>query len=358
MFRRRTVICLFLSLLMAFIITGPAHAAAAPLAAPIGVTVSAEGTQFIVKWQNPSDVSVLAKSAYDNYNGMLDYIVDWRVNNGPWHYDEEVPGDQSITSYYPNIPFGFFGQVCGSSGEIVSPQAKISKVFVGVSYNTPIVEWLKKNNIEFRVKYIYGYWSENLEGDVNQYSGFSNIAFLGTLSPTGSSKPGPIIGEYGVLAPPSFVEAPQSLESEYMTLNLRWREPETIRTLVDLELLSPTAVIDWKLNNGEWHDGLREEKGIHQGDFQRFAWHMFPDKNGYVSTTLYRGALKIPPGMPLSSWLADKTYYFRVRYVLMIPEENALKEVISPYSNTVTLGRGTVPPKQLKQGSRTIASLP
>ncbi|HYE83176.1 MAG TPA: hypothetical protein VEG39_13555 [Clostridia bacterium] len=109
MFRRKAAICLFLSLLMAFILAGPAHAAAALLAAPMGAAVSAEGTQFIIKWQNPSDVSELAKSAYDNYKGILFYVVDWRVNNGAWHYDREIPGEQDFFNYYPNIHWQFLG---------------------------------------------------------------------------------------------------------------------------------------------------------------------------------------------------------------------------------------------------------
>lgn len=73
---------------------------------------------------------------------------------------------------------------------------------------------------------------------------------------------------------------------------------------------------------------------------------LVPDKYGYVSITLHRDELLIPPGMSLSSWIADKTCYFRVRYVLMSLEEKGLGYVFSPYSNTVAIGRGIVPPKQ------------
>jgi len=72
--------------------------------------------------------------------------------------------------------------------------------------------------------------------------------------------------------------------------------------------------------------------------------NLAPDQYGYVRTTIDSGALGIPYGISLPVWLADKTYYFRVRYVLQVPEENGYKSIISPYSNTVTLGCGATAP--------------
>lgn len=349
MHKRIAAICLVFTLLMTFIPAGPAYTAAAPLSTPKEVSISTEGTCFIIKWQNPSDISELAKSVYKNYNGMVDYIIDWRVNNGAWHYDREIPGDQEIFTFYPNISWQFWGRLCDYYGEIAEPKVKISKVFVGVSYNTTIEEWLRKNNVEFRIRYIYSYWSESSEQMENQQSVFSDIALLGAANPTGGMEPGPRIGEYSMPDPPSSIEAVQSLESEYMTLNLRWREPEIIRTLVELERFSPYVVIDWKLNNSEWNDGLRGPEDINYTMFMEDAGNTFPDKYGYVSVEISRRALNIPYGMKLSTWLADKTCYFRIRYVLRIPEDNGYREIISPYSNTVNLGRGVTAPQKSKQ---------
>jgi len=55
----------------------------------------------------------------------------------------------------------------------------------------------------------------------NQYSAFSNTILLGTSNPTGNPESGPAIGEFGVPGPPSSIEAPQDLVSEYMTLSGR-----------------------------------------------------------------------------------------------------------------------------------------
>lgn len=345
MFRRRVAISLVLLLLTAFILTGPAYAAAALLTAPAGAAVSAEGTQFKIKWQNPSDVCQTAKSAYDSYNGALYYIVDWRVNKGAWHYDREAPGEQDFLSYYPNIHFQFFGRLCDGLGDINVPQTIIDKVMVGVPYDIPVGEWLKKNSVEFRIRYVYEYWNEVLMRAENRYSAFSNIVSLGNSSPTGSLEPSPITGEFGMPVPPPAIEGPKELVSEYMTLNLSWKVPEIIKTLNDMEMWPVEAVLDWKLNNGEWHDGM---KGLTDPNYVEFTWsaeNLIPDKDGYASVTLSRRSLQVTPGMPLSSWLADKTYYFRVRYVFFNPQEKGAGYIVSPYSNTVNLGRGTVPPK-------------
>lgn len=54
---------------------------------------------------------------------------------------------------------------------------------------------------------------------------------------------------------------------------------------------------------------------------------------------LDRAALEIPYDIPLSIWLRDKTYYFKVRYIVRVPEGHSYKTIISPYSNTAVLGR-------------------
>lgn len=344
MLKRIAAIYLTFSLLMVFTLTWVNHAeaAGASLTAPQGVTASTQGTNLLVNWQNPAGMSELAESSYENWEGTLFYIVDWRVNGGAWHYDREIPWGKGIYDIYPNISMQFFGAVydAGNSKKIIS-QTAIDKVLIGIPYDTPVEEWLKRNNVEFRIRYIYNYWDVNSEEEGYQHSEFSTPVKLGTANPTGSPGTGPGIGEYGIPQAPSSIEAPQELVSEYMTLNLRWRVPESIKTLIDMEIFMIYAVIDWKVNNGEWHDGLKGLEEISYMQLIRRPEDLTPDKYGYVRMTMDRGALEIPYGISLSTWLADKTYCFRVRYVLQVPEGDGIKNVISPYSNTVTLGKDT-----------------
>jgi len=347
MLKRIAVIYLALIFMTASasIVAPPANAASASLSAPAGISVSVAGTQFIIRWQNPADVSRLAISAYKNYNGALFYIVDWRVNRGPWHYDREVPGEQDFFSYYPEMQKHFHGQLCDSYGEIAVPRTIIDKVLVGVPYNMTIKEWLKKNSVEFRVRYLYNYYSDSSRQMENQYSAFSKPFFLGTYKPEKNQEPGPAIGKFGVPVPPSAISSPQELESEYMTLNLNLKVPEDIKTLTDMNLWPVITAIDWKMNDGEWYVATNALSGLPGVEYILNTQALVPDKNGYVTISLSRDALKIPFGTPLNRWLGDNTYYIRARFVLMCPDGNETRYIFSSYSNTVTLGRGTLPPK-------------
>ena len=345
MYKKIAVIFLACIILITCITATPAHAARVSMSAPVGATVSVEGTQFIVKWKNPADVVQLAQSAYKNYDGFVSFIVDWRVNNGPWHYDYEVPGEQDFLVYYSSMPYNFFGNLCDASGSISVPQTTIDKVLVGVPYKSPITEWLKKNNVEFRVRYLYNYTDRNSWEPVNVYSAFSNTVMLGTLTPTNTIEPSPTFDEFGIPHAPSNISAPQNLVSEYMTLNLRIKVPEDVKTLQNMNLYPVFTAVDWKMNNGEWHIGTNALTGSISIENILLSDHLYLDQNGYATIYLSRDSLKIPFGKSLATWLKDNTYTFRVRFVLAYFDENGVKYVYSPYSNTVTLGRGTAPPK-------------
>lgn len=91
------------------------------------------------------------------------YIIDWRVDGGVWHYDEGIPSGQDILSCYENIPLQFYGAIYngGNNGDNAS-QSMINKVLINVPNSTDVSEWLKSNNVEFRVRYIYSYLNCNV----------------------------------------------------------------------------------------------------------------------------------------------------------------------------------------------------
>lgn len=244
-----------ISLLLGFVLTGLLPAGelkAASLPAPQGISVIAEGSTFIIKWQNPAGIGELSTSAYENYEGEVCYVIDWRVNGGAWHYDREVPAGQDLMDYYGEaISFQFVGMLndVSQNGKILT-QSVIDKVGLGVPYTTPVTEWLKTNSAEFRMRYVYTYWDENMDGLNNQHSPFSNSVLWGSTNPAGNTVNPDLIG-YGVPQAPSAIEAPQQLVSEPLTLNLVWRVPESIKTLNTMDLYETDALVDWKLNNGE-----------------------------------------------------------------------------------------------------------
>jgi hypothetical protein len=138
-----------------------------------------------------------------------------------------------------------------------------------------------------------------------------------------------------------------------MTLGLRWQVPECIKTLRDQQIYTVYAIIDWKLNNGQWNDGLKTFGNNGDMSLIRDSSDLSMDKDGYIHAYLDRAALGIPDNISLRVWLASRTYSFRTRYILQSPGESGVREVLSPYSNTVRLGRGTTAPAAPKLAAPT-----
>lgn len=343
MLNKSTVaLCLALLLFLTFILTGvPVQAdRSISLSAPQNVTVDYEDTQFVIEWQNPKSIEEFAKSNYDNYNGPVSTIIDWRINGGEWHLDKEVPQNDNIFSFYVNYHPQFYANTVyvDEYNSYFATKAEINKLLIGLPYSESISQWLKTNNVEFRIRYFCDYWDDTEIAQVNLHSPFSNTALLGTANPTGSGAE-TSTDELGVPEPPSTAEAPQSLAVTYMTLNLRWKVPESILAAEDMGTAFATAFIDWKINDGEWHDTIEEDRmNIDTTYFKHIILHESDiDKDGYVSLTIPRHALGIEES--LLSWLSRNTCYFRMRYVLTSEED-----LISPYSNTAVTGKGTVAP--------------
>ncbi|HEX2945980.1 MAG TPA: hypothetical protein VHT96_08485 [Clostridia bacterium] len=348
MLKRITSICVAFLIIMVSIPVGASGAADSELSAPQGLTVSLEGTNIIVEWQNPSDVVELAKSSYKNYIGQINYLIDWRANGGEWHYGSEIPSGKDILDCYGDISAQLCGLIYSGNGNEIISRSVVNKVITGIPYTIEISEWLKTNNLEFRIRYIYNYWDDNSGETLNQNSSFSASALIGTADPKADTSVAPAALDQGIPEVPSSIKAPIGLVSEYMTLGLRWQVPEDIKTLCDLQLYTVYAVIDWKLNNGKWNDGLKAMEDKRDMSLIKTDLHSGMDMDGYVHTYLDRAALGIPDKISLRVWLADKTYSFRVRYMLQYPGENGAKEILSPYSNTVALGGGTIAPKAPK----------
>ncbi len=343
MLKKTTALCLAFLLGLTCILTGVSARAQVgiSLAPPQNVTVRSEGTLFIIEWQNPKSIEAFAKSCYDNYNGPVTYIIDWRVNGGEWHLDKEVPSGDSIYGFYGHISYQFFANVyVDDYNSYFASKAEISKLLVGLPYSESISQWLKTNNIEFRIRYYCEYWDDTSNSNVNLHSPFSNTVLVGAVNPTGTGAQTKT-DDFGLPQPLSTADAPESLAVSYMTLDLRWKVPESIKAAEKMGTAFATAHIDWKINNGPWHDTLEESKTNLEAStwFTKIFGETDMDKDGYVTVTLSRQALGIEGSV--QSWLSSNTCYFRVRYVIIGLGE---KELISPYSNTAVTGKGTPAP--------------
>ncbi len=338
MLKKIATLCLIFSLLFTLSPAEPAYAAISSMAAPENVTVKVEGTRFIVNWQNPASVTEFAKSCYDNYDGNVYFLVDWRVNGGSWHYDSQIPDGVDVYYYFPNLNDQFINMLIRSN-DIELSQTAIDKPRLGIPYHISINEWLKENKIEFRVHYVYSYWGQGSE--VSELSEFSTPATLGVQNPSRSGNPDPLVDENGLLYPPSSLGMAQDLTVIERDENifLRWKQPEDVKTLSDTGWMV-RAVIDYKINDGDWHDGYRGFWEVQYVNLLRSCSSLFPNEDGYVEEEIYRHILGVTPGRRLSVWLSDKTIYFRVRFVLnYFDNNNKYREITSPYSKTVAIGR-------------------
>ena len=170
---------------------------------------------------------------------------------------------------------------------------------------------------------------------------------LGADDPNGQPEEYQAFGE-SPFSKVSAVDAPSGLVADYMDLHLRWKVPDSLINMNDMVQCMVDAIVDWKLNNGSWNDGMKAFTDKGDVSLIKRVTDMSLDKYGYASMPLDRNALGIPYNISLKKWLSNKTYYFRVRYVLHKPEENGVRDIASPFSNTVKLGMGTkapAPPK-------------
>jgi hypothetical protein len=150
---------------------------------------------------------------------------------------------------------------------------------------------------------------------------------------------------------PTSIEKPQNLSirlegnSEFM---IRWTNPASVLNLVENMLdegHSLLYAIDWKMNDGDWNIGditpnspnyndeihsyfFKDLYGVHQdenGVSESFivTWHLHPET--IETNTVFD--------------LINNTYYFRMRYIVQ-PYEDDLENILSPYSETVAIGKG------------------
>ena len=150
---------------------------------------------------------------------------------------------------------------------------------------------------------------------------------------------------------PTSLEKPLDLsvrsegESEF---KIRWTNPASVLKLSEDVVEAGHSLyyaIDWKKNNGSWYigditpDSANYIDEIH-GYFFGHLGNIQHDEKGASENFLVTWHLD-PKVVDTNSTfdLNKDTYYFRMRYVLK-PYEDDLKNIVSPYTETVAIGKG------------------
>ncbi|HHW23347.1 MAG TPA: S-layer homology domain-containing protein [Clostridiaceae bacterium] len=256
-----------------------------------------------LRWTVPK--SIVHAMENEEWDGELYYCIDWKVDNGPWHFD--VPKVNSNTyDLYEDTHVHFFGYL----SNITSDDDNVLEAFFvhwSFGYENDEAIDLANKKYTFRMRFAFEpYGSE--EGEDFITSPYSNEVSIG-----GSE----------MIQPPKTIEAPQNLKAElkyddnkkpYFALN--WTNPDSVSKIN--EAYPIRVKIDFKVGNGEWYSVINGHDwwgGIPYTTRENFD----PIEKDYVD--------KIE--------IEKNEYNFRILYVY---EPIESPRVASPFSNIVKIG--------------------
>ena len=161
------------------------------------------------------------------------------------------------------------------------------------------------------------------------------------------------------------LEKPVSLgvraqDDRNITMILRMTQPDSIMKLYRDYYI--TAEIDWKINDGPWQTE-RDWEGVFLPDgLTGYAYEAFGDLEVYHAIAAMGHDDRNGVDIPMHYWsigldspydLQNNTYSFRFRYVFDYPAQDPVTGeygymvVSSPYSEVVTIGKGSAVPDKL-----------
>ncbi len=296
-----------LTLLLAVILIFPASVISfaenpVSLEAPQNVNVYYDQS-IRLRWTVPE--SIVNAMQNEEWDGELYYCIDWKVDNGPWHFD--VPKVNSSTyDWDEETHVHFFGYL----GNIASDEDNVQEAFFvhwSFGYENDEDIDLANNKYTFRMRFAFEPYDSE-EGDDFITSPYSNEVSIG-----GSE----------MIQPPKTIEAPQNLKAElkyddnkkpYFALN--WTNPDSVSKIN--EAYPIRVKIDFKVGNGEWHSVINGHDwwgGIPYTSREDFD----PIEKDYVD------------GISIE----ENEYYLRILYAYE-PVESS--RVVSPFSNIVKIG--------------------
>lgn len=144
---------------------------------------------------------------------------------------------------------------------------------------------------------------------------------------------------------PQTLEAPFSLAVRYDTswgMMIRWTEPESISKLYssgpDKVLDNCFFEIDVKINDGPWR---QEGKtwGQNAGDYDQFPFLVTTPSQRRDINGVMESFIVASHHLGNDFSLEKNTYHFRARYVVQYMKDNQTENIISPYTQVVSIGK-------------------
>jgi len=295
-----------LTIALAFVLLLPATVisfAESPtsLEAPQNLNVYLDNDDIWLRWTVPQSIVDGLKN-YD-WNGDVLFCIDWKVNDGPWHYD--VPKVRDGT-YDWDRDYGFFNYVVG----IAMDENNVMEQFFtyhSFGYDSQEELDLANNKYTFRMRFAFEPYDFE-DGEEFVTSPYSNEVS---------------IGGGAITQPPKTLEAPQNLKAElkfdehnkpYFLLS--WTNPESINKIN--ENFPIIVKIDFKVGNGKWVFETRSHEWWN-GVLLRTSEPFDPVEKEYIDKLV----------------IEEDVYYFRILYAYEPIDGNT---VVSPFSNIVSIG--------------------
>lgn len=270
----------------------PTSAASSSIEAPQKVNTRIEDGSILLRWTVPQSII----DYNEEWTNVL-YCIDWKVNDGPWHFD--VPAVQEDTyDFDEDAPYiGWFGNL-GIDEENVQ-EIVVTHWAVGLDHDIDFI-----NNVyAFRMRFVYA------DEDGYKSSSYSNDTSVGKTA--------------GAVAPKA-LEAPKGLSVEVKKkedgspyFSLKWTNVTSVNQIN--ENVPIFVKTDYKVGNGLWHS----EKVV----------------QGWWSGEQYASSSSFDPvekELESKIEIEENTYYFRILYAYE-PYE-AADSVYSPFSNIVAVG--------------------
>lgn len=301
---KKKMIALLLALV--FIIPGSvlsfADNAPSSLEAPKNLNVYVDNDDILIRWTLPQSIADGAASAA--YDGDIMYFIDWKVNDGPWHYDAPKV---RVGLYRWDTDSNFFNYVAGLSWDADNVQ-EIHLPYYAFGYDSHEQLDLANNKYTFRMRFAFEAYGLE-EGDELLTSPYSNEVSIGK----------------GVSSqPPKTLDATQNLKAElkynehgkpYFLLN--WTNPESVSEVN--ENFPVRVKIDFKVGTGKWYSETVTLDWMGSIPLST-SYNFDPVEEHYTDRMV----------------IEENVYYIRIMYIY--ESVDGKTRVVSPYSNVVSIG--------------------
>lgn len=276
---------------------------------PQNVTVREGNQEILLRWKTPKSILNLIENS-DGGDSII-YAIDWKQDNGDWHFDNKLPGDSCYTDNY----FDSFGVFFGYQANHIIDEADTNEGFLVGWHLYPEAETeanfdFINSTYYFRIRFLFEYIND--DGEEKYISSpYSEVVSLGkNASNTAVTK----------------LDAPQSLKVEvkkdsngkpYFALD--WTIPESVKEAN--KFLPVYHTIDFKVGNGKWYS---ETNGLNELPIAPSKLLSNTDDFDAVEKELLNEIV-----------IEANTYYFRILFEAE-PTEN--KYIRSDFSNVVSIG--------------------